>query len=205
MDGFVSWAQTVDWQAWAIFAQAAAIFAAAFVAGRTAQQVYWERAARRQNEVAEEALSIILQATSVFQELRNLLSYGSEDDRDLSHSDQVRKMFQERLKNNKEFFSAYFQLVPRVRAFFGSEAETHFKIVGTLRNEFVGAVNSYTILSEERERSEELNTLLAKARETIWFVKPGSFEERLEAAQVGLESLLSPFLRPPKRINPFRF
>lgn len=197
------WAVTVDWQAWATFAQALSIFAAAAVAGRTAQQVYWEKSASRQIEVAEEALSIALQATSVFQELRSPLSKIPEEDLELSYGDRLGKDMQRRLDANRPYFNNYFQLVPRVRAYFGADADTAFRIIGELRSEFVSAVNTYVGISGEANRDKELKNMMREAQETMWRIKPDSFDARLEQSQQVLESLLSPYLRKPKQFSIF--
>lgn len=78
-DGFVSWAQTVDWQAWGLFANAAAILTAAIVAKATFEDWKNQLLFRRKFKLAEKALITFDEAEAALNEVRNPMSFPYEE------------------------------------------------------------------------------------------------------------------------------
>ncbi|MFC4725026.1 hypothetical protein AB6B38_07785 [Glycocaulis abyssi] len=81
-DGFVGWAQTVDWQAWGLFANAAAILTAAIIAARTASSVFKSKSHSKVFDLSERIMFLVYGASEVVQDLRPddyyLESFGDE-------------------------------------------------------------------------------------------------------------------------------
>lgn len=196
-DTIVSWAVTVAWQAWAMFAQAGAIFGAALVALRTARKILFERSLHRMSDVAEKALALTYQAEDTFRNLRNPMSYLSQEDLKKSFRERHAKEYQGRLDRSKAFFEECYDTLPVVRAYFGSDVAKNFREILLLRNRLIASIQSYLDLSEEDVRSDDLKSLLSRARADVFFMNDSDdFSLAVAAVVKALEDELAHVVRP---------
>jgi hypothetical protein len=122
MSGFVTWAQTVDWQAWAMFAQAAAIAVAAWWARSSISSFLEQKSASRRFDLAVQALRISYRAEESLRSIRlrpppNIFgSIGlNEEDVFIEHS---MKIANDSIQMKNAFFAEIDEIAPELTIYF---------------------------------------------------------------------------------------
>lgn len=140
-DNIVSWAVTVDWQAWAMFAQAVAILAAAWWAKGSIKDFVSQRRAARKIEIAKTTLRLAYTAQDRVRAYR--LSPPVNEMMGVSFNANEDPRLIEIKKINHEIFAEIDHIAPDTTIFFGSE------LTDTLRTLKVPLTHLFWAASED--------------------------------------------------------
>jgi len=187
----------VDWQAIALILNAAAIAFAAVYASKTAASILKERSATRYSELAEEALVATYKAISAIEEIRNPIEISTRNEAKLPYSERVYNSFKARIDNASQYFDEIQEVRPKVRAFFGEEADANLLEIVKIRGKIILAVETIIGMSEGglTNYDEEDLDMIKKARAIAYSGSNGKFDKSIEDTKNKLEAIFVPVIR----------
>jgi len=204
-DNIVSWAVTVDWQAWAMFAQAAAIFGAAWLARDTFQTWRAQQAFIRKREIAEAALTAFHEGTKAISEIRD----GRTDELELSAakskvpegvSDQKSQHMQhalvtlDRIKTRRATFDRIQGLQASVFVLFGQSTADSLIDPYKAAQEINSAANMLLNFDMTDEFTGKMYNRIWKGYGTVDAEERDKVTRRLEESQKNLSDALSSYV-----------
>lgn len=191
---------SVDWQAVAGFANAAAVVAASGVALVAAKQF---RHQRRFDAKFSEAVEALRQARTVFVDIRSPAIFRGETDilnqineRDLHGMDAHYAATLHRLHRHIPFFESVQRSSAAIFVHFGSKAEAELEKLLRIRSEiFAAAVSASGVTYEE-----DVANFIHRAKCKIWsdYETPDATAREVEGVYDQLAALMSEVVEPPK-------
>lgn len=203
MSGFVAWAQTVDWQAWAMFAQAAAIGGAAIVAKVTFDDWRRQLVFKRQFELAEQALIAFDEAAGALKDARNPISVPEELDRaehELDHDNpdqrlRTAQVIVGRLTDRQVYWDRISALRSPLRIHFGKEISDAFVVPLRAAYEVRSAAKFYARGGGTDEFQNRMEAKIWADSEIVDNTIRDTMGEKVEAARAELEQTLITLFR----------